>query len=163
MHTVFVLLFNHLLTLSPCLLKTCPMCFLIALTYMYPGTYFLRYYFVELLGLFFSIYGLFSLFVGCGAIPEGEVEHKACSAFQFGATKHEVSRSLSNDLTPRTRDSGRGRWPDSTYVKSFIDVYLKTVQWYLSIKQCSDTYPVSNTGIYKARLKEYYSLLMSAR
>lgn len=48
-------------------------------------------------------------------------------------------------------------------VKSFIDVYLKTVQWYLSIKQCSDTYPVSNTGIYKARLKEYYSLLMSAR
>lgn len=53
MHAVFVLLFNHLLTLSPCLLKTCPMCFLIALTYMYPGTYFLRYYFVELLGLFF--------------------------------------------------------------------------------------------------------------
>lgn len=51
------------------------MCFLIALTYMYPGTDFLRYYFVELLGLFFSIYGLFSLFVGCGAIPEGEVEH----------------------------------------------------------------------------------------
>lgn len=53
MHAVFVLLFNHLLTLSPCLLKTCPMCFLIALTYMYPGTYFLRYYFVALLGLFF--------------------------------------------------------------------------------------------------------------
>lgn len=75
MHAVFVLLFNHLLTLSPCLLKTCPMCFLIALTYMYPGTDFLRYYFVELLGLFFSIYGLFSLFVGCGAIPKGEVEH----------------------------------------------------------------------------------------
>lgn len=127
-----------------------------------------RYWFPEVLfcwtfGFIFSIYGLFSLFVGCGAIPEGEVEHKACSAFQFGATKHEVSRSRSNDLTPRTRDSGRGRWPDSTYVKSFIDVYLKTVQWHLSIKQCSDTYPVSNTGIYKARLKEYYSLLMSAR
>lgn len=51
------------------------MCFFIVFIYMYFGIDFLRYYFVEFLGLFFFIYGLFFLFVGCGVIFEGEVEY----------------------------------------------------------------------------------------